>query len=224
METQTRYDLNADIEKWRSELAAQPNLTPEVRRELETHLRDAIAGFQQRGLNDEESLWLACKRVGELPQLGKEFKKVMHANPYWNRRLAIAAWALFVFSFLLPSYDNMLGWQCAILQQYFWPHESNDLWMNLHYQSLTLANLLMLVSPFLLSRFSQSGRLFRWLRLGLFVALVLVWAFILELLFQNDGNLLKIGSFVWASSFALLYLSMLSGYMPNQIHRKQKRA
>jgi len=89
---------------------------------------------------------------------------------------------------------------------------------------LTLANMLMLVSPFLLLRFQQSVRLLRWLRLGLFVAAVLVWAFILELLFQNNGNLLKIGSFVWASSFALLYLSMLSEYMPNQIHRKQKRA
>ena len=55
MENQTRYDLNAAIENWRSELAAQVGLTTEIRRELETHLRDAIAGFQQRGLNDEES-------------------------------------------------------------------------------------------------------------------------------------------------------------------------
>ena len=55
METQTRYDLNAAIENWRAELAAQANLTAEIRRELETHLRDAITGFQQRGLNDEES-------------------------------------------------------------------------------------------------------------------------------------------------------------------------
>lgn len=75
METQTRYDLNAAIENWRQELAVQPNLTAEVRRELETHLRDAIAGFQQRGLNDEESFRMACKTIGQLRQIGKEFKE-----------------------------------------------------------------------------------------------------------------------------------------------------
>jgi hypothetical protein len=75
MENQTRYDLNAAVENWRNELAAQPNLTSDDRRELETHLRAAIAGFQQRGLNDEESFWLARKRVGQPPQLGEEFVK-----------------------------------------------------------------------------------------------------------------------------------------------------
>jgi hypothetical protein len=78
MENQTRYDLNAAVENWRNELAAQPNLASDDRRELETHLRDAIAGFQQRGLNDEESFWLARRRVGQPPQLGEEFIK---ANP-----------------------------------------------------------------------------------------------------------------------------------------------
>jgi hypothetical protein len=94
METQTRYDLNAAIENWRAELAAQPNLTMEVRRELETHLRDAIAGFQQRGLNDEESFWLACKRVGQPPRLGEEFMKI---NPAvrWQERVFWMALILF---------------------------------------------------------------------------------------------------------------------------------
>jgi len=224
MKVQPDFELNAAIEAWRAELATQAGLTATARRELEAHLLDAIAGFQKQGLNDEVSFRLACERVGEPKQLGKEFQKIMNANPCWNGPLAIAAWALFVVSFLLPSYDNMLGWQCAMLQQWFWPQESRDLWVCLHYQSLTLANLLMLASPFLLSRFSQSGRPTKWLHVPFGVAVVLVWAFILELLFQNDGNLLKIGSFVWASSFALLYLSMLSEYMPNQIHRKQKRA
>src|SRR5476651_615803 len=75
MEPQTRYDLNAAIENWRAELAAQPNLTAEIRRELETHLRAAITGFQHRGLNDEESFWLARRRVGQPQQLGEEFVK-----------------------------------------------------------------------------------------------------------------------------------------------------
>jgi hypothetical protein len=66
MENQTRFDLNAAVENWRNELAAQPNLASDDRRELETHLRDAIAGFQQRGLNDKESFQLAREKIGQL--------------------------------------------------------------------------------------------------------------------------------------------------------------
>ena len=109
MENQTRFDLNAEIESWRNELAAQPNLASDDRRELETHLRDAIAGFQQRGLNDEESFWLARRRVGQPQPLDEEFVK---SNParVWRERffwtaiilLTIRAWtevSLIVCSF-----------------------------------------------------------------------------------------------------------------------------
>jgi len=89
METQTRYDLNAAIENWRNELAAQPNLATDDRRELETHLRDLISEFRQRGLNDEESFWLACKRVGQPQQLGKEFVKADLTKKLLNHKLAI---------------------------------------------------------------------------------------------------------------------------------------
>ena len=86
MENQTRYDLNSAIESWRQELAAQAGLTAEVRRELETHLRDAIAGFQQRGLNDEESFWLARRRVGQPQLLGEEFVKA-DPSQVWGERV-----------------------------------------------------------------------------------------------------------------------------------------
>ena len=86
MENQTRFDLNAAIESWRQELAAQPNLTSDDRRELETHLRDAITGFQQRGLNEEESFWLARRRVGQPQQLSDEFAKADPAK-VWRERV-----------------------------------------------------------------------------------------------------------------------------------------
>jgi len=73
MENQTRFDLNAAVENWRNELAAQPNLAPDDRRELETHLRDAIAGFQQRGLNDEESF---CSRAIALVNRNRSVKNL----------------------------------------------------------------------------------------------------------------------------------------------------
>jgi hypothetical protein len=98
MENQTRFDLNAAVESWRNELAAQPNLASDDRRELETHLRDAIAGFQQRGLNDEESFWLGRRRVGQPQQLGEEFVK---ANPttVWRERAFWIVLALAAFQF-----------------------------------------------------------------------------------------------------------------------------
>jgi hypothetical protein len=97
MENQTRFDLNAAIESWRQELAAQADITAEARRELETHLRDSVAGLQQRGLNDEESFWLARRRVGRPQLLGEELKK---ANPFevWRERLLWMALAVLAVS------------------------------------------------------------------------------------------------------------------------------
>jgi len=99
MENQTRFDLNAAIEKWRQELTAYANLTAEVRRELETHLRDSIAGFQQRGLNNEESFWLARRRVGQPQQLGEEFVKADPAK-VWRERVFWICLAVFLLGFL----------------------------------------------------------------------------------------------------------------------------
>ena len=98
MENQTRFDLNAAMENWRQELTAQVSLTAEVRRELETHLRDAIAGFQQRGLNDEESFWLARRRAGQPHQLGEECVK---ANPATVWREWVLWFTTVLFGFTL---------------------------------------------------------------------------------------------------------------------------
>jgi hypothetical protein len=104
MENQTHFDLNAAVENWRNELAAQPNLASDDRRELETHLRDAIAGFQQRGLNDEESFWLARRRVGQPLQLCEEFVKADPAK-IWRERVFWMVLALLVFSL----WTNLVG-------------------------------------------------------------------------------------------------------------------
>jgi hypothetical protein len=118
MENQTHFDLNAAIENWRAELAAQTNLTADDRRELETHLRDTIAALRQRGLNDEETFWLARRRIGQPQQLGEEFVK---ENPtkIWRERifwmailiLAIQLWtqtvSFFWFLFRNRFFDSL---------------------------------------------------------------------------------------------------------------------
>src|SRR5271170_8192764 len=111
MENQTRYDLNAAVENWRNELAAQPNLASDDRRELETHLRDAIAGFQQRGLNDEESFWLARRRVGQPKQLCEEFVKA-NPNQIWRERVF---WTILIL-FLMEMFKNA-AWSISAIQQ-----------------------------------------------------------------------------------------------------------
>jgi hypothetical protein len=95
MENQTGYNLNAAVEDWRRELAAQAGLSADERRELETHLQDAIAGFRKQGLNDEESFWLARRRVGQPQELGEEFAKADPAK-VWRGRLFWMVLAVFL--------------------------------------------------------------------------------------------------------------------------------
>jgi hypothetical protein len=114
MENQTRFNLNTAVENWRNELAAQPNLAPDDRRELETHLRDAIAGFQQRGLNDEESFWLARRRVGQPQQLGEEFVKADSAG-IWRERAFWMVLACLVLTLCATSVDLLCDFSFSLL-------------------------------------------------------------------------------------------------------------
>src|SRR5256885_6374433 len=51
METQSRFDLNHALAAWRQELAAQPAISLEQARELETHLLDALPDRKSTRLN-----------------------------------------------------------------------------------------------------------------------------------------------------------------------------
>jgi hypothetical protein len=144
MENQTGYDLNAAIESWRQELAAQGNLTVEVRRELETHLRDAIAGFQQRGLNCEESFWLACKRVGQPPQLGEEFAKADPAA-VWRERvfwMALASVLIYLWKTLT---DDLFFLMTNKAVRYFSPSILRGTGYPLVYSCFTMLSILLVV-------------------------------------------------------------------------------
>ena len=86
MENQTGFDLNKAIEKWQQELAAQGALNADARRELATHVRDSVADLKRRGLDEEESFWLARRRVGTPQDLGEEFAKE-DPSRIWRERL-----------------------------------------------------------------------------------------------------------------------------------------
>jgi hypothetical protein len=88
MENQTRYDLNAAVENWRNELAAQPNLASDDRRELETHLRDAIERRMKSGMDAQRAFEAAVQRIGKSRALNSEFKKNINLN--WKKIMAMA--------------------------------------------------------------------------------------------------------------------------------------
>ena len=93
METQTRFNLTAAIQTWHQELAAQPGLAPGDLRELESHLSDAVAELRHHGLSEEESFWLARRRLGSPQPLAEEFVKEDPARA-WRHRLFWVALAL----------------------------------------------------------------------------------------------------------------------------------
>jgi hypothetical protein len=124
---------------------------------------------------------------------------------HWNRTLALVAWAAFAVSFFLPSYAAYQGWQCAIMHGIIWSGAMQGQWASIHYLLLTLPNLLMLASPFLMFRFGGLS----WLRYSTFASSILVWSFLILLLVHEDGKELRVGAFVWASSFVIFWASSI---------------
>jgi len=155
MENQTRFDLNAAIENWRNELAAQPDLASDDRRELETHLRDAVAGFQQRGLSDEESFWLARRRVGQPQQLGEEFVKADPAK-VWRERIFWMAIAIFALE-LWGSFNDLL-WR--VFPNFLGRPDPVCLIMR---TIISFAPLLWLVSSLVLGRLTKESAIWKFL-------------------------------------------------------------
>jgi hypothetical protein len=117
MEIKTRFDLTAAVEIWREELASQSGLTPDNRRELEAHLCDTLAELRRRGLNDEESFWLARRRTGQPAQLAEEFVKTSPTE-VWRMRVLWMAIGL-VGSYVFMTWKDLLA---TWLDQdnYFW--------------------------------------------------------------------------------------------------------
>ena len=204
------FDLEQSITEWRRQMIAAGIKTPVPLEELESHLREEIEQQMKSGSNERQAFETAMAQIGQAKPLKMEFKKIDAEN--WNRPLAWSAWALFVASFFLPALgDDAPGWKCAGISAtaVFWPEFWHGNWGTIHLASLTLANLLMIVSPFLLPQFSQNKHFLKWLRYSSFAALVLVWSYVLLGIAYGGGKDLKVGCYVWSSSFLLLCLSTL---------------
>ena len=120
-----------------------------------------------------------------------------------GRNLCYAGWGLFALSMFLPSWGPVLGgplkgWECAlIVLQMLWPGNwQGNLGSNLYWASFALTNILMLLSPLLLRKSLQGGKI-SWLTPGL---LSIATADILSLA-RGEG---LVGFYAWMASFGLV--------------------
>lgn len=200
------FDLEQSIADWRQKMRAGGIASQPILDELESHLRREVEERAKTGSDGRESFDLAVRQIGEARALKLEFIKAGAGN--WNRRLVYAAWAVYAVSFFLPSYGNYVGWKCAVMQGIVWDNALRGNWACINYELLTLANLFMLASPFLLFRVGSNTRRLKWLPGLTISSLILIWSFIgLLLTSDDDRRNLRFGCFVWAGSFVLLFLA-----------------
>jgi hypothetical protein len=87
MEKTTPFDLNHAIKRWRETLAQSPAFRSENLDELESHLRDSVVDFQNRGLSPEEAFAIATGRIGNSEALEREFGRVNGKSVWLDRVL-----------------------------------------------------------------------------------------------------------------------------------------
>lgn len=197
------FNLDQSIAVWRGQMLAAGIKAPAPLEELESHLREEIERQIKSGINERNAFEIAAQRIGEAAGIKAEFGKI--DTDYVSRPLAWIAWGSFVISFFLPSCNQLWGWQCAALSAY---SISSGNAGGYCLASMTLANLFMVVSFFVILHFSPKKRVMQWLRFSSLAALIWVWLYVFGLIATGGGPSLKIGCYVWSLSFLLLFLSV----------------
>ena len=100
MENRTNFDLNKNIEIWKSELSKNSKMTFDNVNELESHLRDEMHELQLLGLSVEESLLVAKNRIGNVKDLATEFGKVNKGFYFRNRIIPYLKGILLFMAFI----------------------------------------------------------------------------------------------------------------------------
>lgn len=110
MENSTKFDLNKNIEIWKTELKKNSKITLDNINELESHLHDEIQELKLLGLSDEESLLVARKRIGNVEDLKAEFLKINRGFHFKNSLLPYLKGILFflAFTFLTELFHTSL--------------------------------------------------------------------------------------------------------------------
>src|ERR1017187_6604255 len=75
-ERSNMFDLEQSIAEWRKQMLAAGIKTPVPLEELEIHLREDIAQQVKSGLSAQQAFGSAVNKIGQAPELKKEFKKI----------------------------------------------------------------------------------------------------------------------------------------------------
>ena len=86
MGERTMFNLNDQISKWRSSLAASQTLETSDMDELESHLREEIDSLTALKLSQKEAFYVARHRLGDAGSLIEEFAKI-NGSVLWSKRL-----------------------------------------------------------------------------------------------------------------------------------------
>ncbi|MDO5979078.1 hypothetical protein [Flavivirga spongiicola] len=103
MENRTEFNLENNIQQWKSSLTKKNNLTKSNIIELENHLSDLIDDLESKGLNKEESFIIARKRIGKTDDICLEFDKVNNDFSFINKSLPYLKGALICIAFIILS-------------------------------------------------------------------------------------------------------------------------
>ena len=76
--------LDRKISEWRAYWLSSGAISESEIEELEDHLMEEIASLLKKGLTDEEAFLIAVRRMGNLPSLAKEFRKI-NTNDLWKK-------------------------------------------------------------------------------------------------------------------------------------------
>ncbi len=68
--------IDKRIDEWRNHWLSTGSISDSEIEELEDHLREEIASLMEKGLTEEEAFLIAVRRMGNLPSLAKEFRKI----------------------------------------------------------------------------------------------------------------------------------------------------
>lgn len=96
------FDLEKAIATWRASLTWKRSIDKQDRDELERHIRDAVEDGVREGMSEEDAFRSAIRRMGQLPQIDKEYRKIYWGKLRKRRRLG-----------------DELAWRAAMLKNYF---------------------------------------------------------------------------------------------------------
>ena len=100
------FELNRQVDQFRSELLTNQPMDETDVKELLTHMREEMDLLQERDLSEEESFWIARHRLGDTDAIHTEFSKVNHAR-VWRKRVMWLLLGYFIFS-MVPKLAGLL--------------------------------------------------------------------------------------------------------------------